>query len=515
MSSTKSITLLIHDGHRAVAVENGGFVPGETALAALLRLSKQNPSNLIGWCHIDCRDQLDPISLASSMTAQKQLRFQRPCESVSDQRVGYIEFASPFLKTQKGVCYPTWMVSSLCGITHAEVLNRYAGSGFSRDDSFGYFLRSMGKRAMLSGVLCYSHSDFVNDSPLPSMREESLYETFRFVRQHYRLQWVFVLFLNLMVFEKRWPLLPLLVSLFYRGRKLIIEGLAKMPYQGFFQYERSESFDILIPTLARKKYLFDVLQDLANQTIIPQSVIIIEQNPDPQSVSELDYLHDRPWPFAVKHRFLHQLGACNARNIGLELVESELLFMADDDIRLPNDMLERIASDFQIYGNAAIMPPCLIGNEQSSRHFVSQAAIFGTAQAFVRSKSVKTARFDPGFEFGYGEDTDFGVQLRNLGFDVIHVPSPSIAHLKAPMGGFRFKPVLKWSADPVQPKPSPTIMLHYLRNATIFQVKGYKLFLLLNRLKKERTINLGAVVRNFKQRWKSSIRWARIITEAS
>jgi GT2 family glycosyltransferase len=43
-------------------------------------------------------------------------------------------------------------------------------------------------------------------------------------------------------------------------------------------------------------------------------------------------------------------------------------------------------------------------------------------------------------EFGYGEDTDFGMQLRNKGFDVIYFPDLKITHLKAPMGvGLKIK----------------------------------------------------------------------------
>jgi GT2 family glycosyltransferase len=37
--------------------------------------------------------------------------------------------------------------------------------------------------------------------------------------------------------------------------------------------------------------------------------------------------------------------------------------------------------------------------------------------------------------FGYGEDNDFGMKLRNQGHDVSYLPKPQILHLKAPMGG--------------------------------------------------------------------------------
>ena len=66
-----------------------------------------------------------------------------------------------------------------------------------------------------------------------------------------------------------------------------------------------------------------------------------------------------------------------------------------------------------------------------------------------------------GFEFGFGEDADFGMQLRNQGYDVLYLPEPEILHLKAPIGGFRTKPVLQWQNESIQPKPSPTVMLYH------------------------------------------------------
>ena len=37
------------------------------------------------------------------------------------------------------------------------------------------------------------------------------------------------------------------------------------------------------------------------------------------------------------------------------------------------------------------------------------------------------------YEFGFGEDIDFGMQLRNNGIDIIYLPYPEIIHIKAPM----------------------------------------------------------------------------------
>ena len=83
-------------------------------------------------------------------------------------------------------------------------------------------------------------------------------------------------------------------------------------------------------------------------------------------------------------------------------------------------------------------------------------------------------KFNDKFEFGYGEDSDFGMQIRNQGCDILYFPNPEIVHLKAPSGGFRIKPTLAWSNDPVMPKPSPTIMLYKILHETKEQRNGYR-----------------------------------------
>ena len=88
-------------------------------------------------------------------------------------------------------------------------------------------------------------------------------------------------------------------------------------------------------------------------------------------------------------------------------------------------------------------------------------------------------KFNMALEFGYGEDGDFGMQLRNNGCDILYLPEPEIVHLKAPVGGFRTKPQLQWQNEKIQPKPSPTIMLYQVLHNTREQVLGYKTILFL------------------------------------
>ena len=113
-----------------------------------------------------------------------------------------------------------------------------------------------------------------------------------------------------------------------------------------------------------------------------------------------------------------------------------------------------------------------------------------------------------GFEFGYGEDGDFGMQLRNQGHDVLYLPEPEILHLKAPVGGFRTKPVLQWQKDDIQPKPSPTIMLYQLLHATPAQTNSYKTILFFKYYRLQKIKNPIRYYYNFQKQWERSVFWA-------
>lgn len=268
------------------------------------------------------------------------------------------------------------------------------------------------------------------------------------------------------------------------------------------------TIDVIIPTIGRKAYLYDVLCDLRNQTHLPATVIIAEQNPLKDSISELDYLSNERWPFVIKHTFTHQPGACNARNLALEQVDNEWVFLADDDIRIQNDFLQKSLESINKFGVKAVSMSCLQQGEKQTYSTIFQWGSFGSGCSMVFADSLKHCKFNMGYEFGFGEDGDFGRQLRNQGIDVLFLPEPQILHLKAPMGGFRTKPILAWHSDPIQPKPSPTVMLYQILHNTQEQILGYKTILFFKYYKLQKIKNPIKYYRNFQKQWNSSVFWA-------
>ena len=112
-------------------------------------------------------------------------------------------------------------------------------------------------------------------------------------------------------------------------------------------------------------------------------------------------------------------------------------------------------------------------------------------------------------ENGFGEDGDFGMQLRKSGVDILYTPFLTLLHLKAPVGGFR-KPVDKpWHSENPSPKPAPTVLASILKHATPSQIKGYKTLLFLKFYRLQQIKNPFFYFRQMQKRWKISLFWAQ------
>ncbi|MCG9793883.1 glycosyltransferase family 2 protein [Flavobacterium algicola] len=484
-------------------VENGNIAK------TMLLLAKKFPNDKIVWCGEDFASKLNVEAIDLLCHHQKMmLSYSVESNVFLLNPIGYIE-QSPFLKVNKEVQYPTWMMSTHVGVMHAAALSVYAGQ-VKPDKNFEYFLNSVAKIGMPKGLFCYSEPTLLLKKEVEKEASKlCTFTLFRFVKQHFKKRWLLLLLLNLLIYEKRLPLLPFLNAFFFKSRmgaKITFDGI---DIQSEITINKtSPTIDVIIPTIGRKKYLYDVLKDLAKQTVLPKNVIIVEQNPDPKSVSDLDYVTTETWPFVIKHSFTHQAGACNARNQALDQVTSEWVFLGDDDNRFDADLIGQMFLKAAQYGTTVVTTNYILQEEVQEFNIIHQSGIFGSGNSFVKRSSLQNIRFDKALEFGYGEDTDFGMQLRNHGHDVIYFPSLRITHLKAPMGGFRTPIVQLWDAELIQPKPSPTIMFVYKKHFTKQQVNGYQIILFLKLVTKVNFTNYLYFYKMFRQKWAVSQYWA-------
>ena len=504
--------IVYHTDDKIISIDNADsdLISNDNNLAIrdfILALAKEYSNEIIVWCDERLKKHLNISEIQNLFHHHKMMLSYNPnSTNFFDNEIGYVE-TTPFINVNKKVSYPTWQMSSLVGAVHASVLIALKEEK-TAENNFDYFLSSLAKLAMPLGLLCYSEPRLLTtelvDVKFPRANTNTL---FRFVKEHYRSRWVFLLLLNLIIYEKRFPVIAFFRSLFFKKKMLatVFENVEVRPSKDAVL---NQTIDVVIPTIGRKKYLYDILKDLSEQTLLPEKIIIVEQNPDERSQSELDYLTNESWPFVIEHVFTHQAGACNARNLALEQITSEWVFFADDDIRIESDFIKKALDNINLAGAKAVSICCLQEGEKQIFNTVFQWDSFGSGCSFVLAESLKNCKFSMGFEFGFGEDSDFGRQLRNQGCDILYLPEPKILHLKAPIGGFRTKPVLSWQNDLIQPKPSPTVMLSLVLHQTKEQVLGYKTTLFFKYYKHQKIKNPIAYFFNFRKQWDRSVFWA-------
>lgn len=485
-----------------------------TIAAGLHVLAQQFPDKKILWCSLNVKEQLN-IKGIETLFHHNKMMFSYAPDSTNylGSKIGYVE-ESPFVNINKKVSYPTWQMSSLVGVVHASVLVAIKDK-IKLDSDFEYYLNSVAKVCMPLGLLCYSEPKLLIETIIVNEQRASVYTLFKFVKQHYRFRWILLLLLNMLIYEGKFPFVAFFISVFFKNRNKNGIHLDAITVESSLKVIDKRTIDVIIPTIGRSDYLYDVLKDLAQQTYLPVKVIIVEQNPVPESKSELGYLYNEEWPFVINHTFTHQPGACNARNIALSKVESELVFLADDDVRFNNFFIQESLEHIEEYGVKAVSINCSYTKERQTYTKIFQWRSFGSGCSIVFSDSLKKCQFNLGFEFGYGEDSDFGMQLRNIGVDILYLPKPQMLHLRAPVGGFRTKPNLLWKEDAMQPKPAPTVMLHKIVNETKEQVLSYKTSLFFKYYKNQKIKNPIKYLINYKKQWNQSVFWANELKNKS
>jgi len=472
----------------------------------------QHPSELIIWHCEELAQALNIKEFPELFHHKKMMMsYNLSQNNFLGDLIGFVDL-SVFIKVNKEVRYPTWQMSAVVGGIHASVINTLAPE-ITFDTDFEYFLNSMAKLAMPLGLFCYSEPKLLTKKITIKKESSSLYTVFKFVKHHYKISWLFLLLLNLLLYKKQLALIPFLCSLFYSKRRVNTTVLDKISVTSGVKTDVNETIDVIIPTIGRKQYLYDVLKDLSKQTLLPKNVIIVEQNPDKGSVSDLNYILDEEWPFKILHTFTHQTGACNARNIALEQIMSDWVFLADDDIRFENSFLKECIYNVGKYNQQAITLACLRLNDDKKDGKPIQWGAFGSGCSFVKRNTLKGLKFNMQYEFGFGEDAEFGMQLRNNGTDIVYFYSPSLLHLKAPIGGFRTKHIHPWDIEKIKPKPSPTVMLFEETNKIQTQVFGYKTLLFIKYYSRQKNKNPFSYFKMLQKQWGKSEQWSNHLKE--
>lgn len=537
----------------------------DTCTGAFWEMAERFPDKLIGWCEEDLQEKLALENWGEIFHHDLIMASYAVKIAFLPPQLGYVD-QLPFINVNRNILYGTWQMSSDVGGIKGKVLLQFRKL-FSEERNFNFLLNSIGKIGQQNSLFCYSVPELIcqaepaeasinyarsnrqtepespnntnqvnqssrqtelveardsssepNNSPAELVEAPVGYfastsQLFTFVYQHYNSAWTSVLLLSYIIYERSFPFFTYL-KCFRHGKFFKKEvDFSGIEVASGKIISKNDTVDVIIPTIGRPEYLMDVLKDLAAQTHLPEKVIIVEQNPDKNSASELNFLQTEAWPFEIIHHFIHQTGACNARNIALKEATSEWIFFADDDIRFNEKLLQNVLMEIQKFGISAVHMNCKQEDEKTVFHKVKQWGSFGSGTSIVSSQYAKKCQFSMVYEHGNGEDADFGMQLRKLGCDIIYHPQLELFHLKAPIGGFRKNEEKEWENDASAPKPSPTIMAFAERFYSLEQIRGYKISLFLKYYQYQEIKNPVKYLRTMNRRWKKSKEWSGILME--
>lgn len=486
-----------------------------TGLTAVFwELSERFPDEIIGWCEKDLETKIDLEQWGKVFHHDLIMASYAVKTTFLSDSIGYID-QLPFVKVNRKVLYGTWQMSSDIGGIKGKAAGMLKPL-LNEITNFDFLLNSAAKIGQQNGLFCYSDPGFFKFSTENTLRTtSSVKELFLFVYLHYNSVWTNVLLWCFFRYEKKVPIFSYLQV--FRKRKIFRKSInfSEIKINSSYKPEEDKTVDVIIPTIGRPSHLLQVMEDLKKQSLLPERVIVVEQNPNESAVTELNKLTKEEWPFEVIHHFINKTGACNARNIALNETTSNFVFFCDDDNRVPVDTIKVAIKEMDRLGCKMISTSYRQLDEKLVFGFVKQWGTFGAGNSIVQSDVLSNVRFSPVFEHGYGEDKDFGMQLRNSGCDIIYHPGIEILHLKAPIGGFRKEHTQEWEKELPQPKPSPTLMALALRHYSSQQLKGYKTSLILKYYNKQQVKNPITYIRQMNNRWEKSKIWAMELLKTS
>ena len=477
--------------------------------AEFWRLAKEYPHEILIWIdnrftHILNKKELKNIFHHELIMASYPVK-----EQFFPPTIGYID-QLPFVKPDYNVKYPTWRMSTnVGGLKGGTALEFQQLVG--KNVSFGYLINVIAKTGQQNSLFCYSEPALILDKAHSNFPESiaKKKELFQFVYQFYKTEWLLILLFCYMRYENKFPLLSFLAAFLKKKRFKAEVDLSKIEVNSsVLSVSKDETIDVIIPTLKRPEFVKLVLEDIKKQSKLPQKVIIIEQDPDKGATSQLKDLLQETWPFEVVHKFITTPGACKARNLAMEYSTSKWIFFADDDIRIPEATFENAISEIKRLGIKALNLNCVQLGADTVFHKTKQWGAFGSGTSIVASEHALKCRFNDAYEYGFGEDTDFGLQLRAKGADIIYHPKVQITHLKAERGGFRQEFLVPWEKEKTVPKPSPTMMLLVQNYHDKYMLRGYKISLFLKYYTNQPVRNPFKYLKVMEQKWNSSKEWA-------
>lgn len=198
------------------------------------------------------------------------------------------------------------------------------------------------------------------------------------------------------------------------------------------------SVTVLIPTLDRYEYLETLLGQVAEQTVLPSQVIVVDQTAPERRRSDLQTRHPNI-PLEVVNR--EEPGQCSSRNAGLQAATGDYLVFLDDDDEIPDDLIERhqrTLAQFSADVSSGVAEEVGAGPLPPEFEVLRVSDVFPTNNTMVRRSALEcSGLFDLAYERGPRADGDLGMRAYLSGALMVLNPEIRVLHHHAPAGGLR------------------------------------------------------------------------------
>ena len=490
-----------------------------SAVWEFARLCAEFPNHCIGWYDRGIEEALcDVQDWPGLLKHDLELLhggFLQRCD-LQAASVGYIDYHSPFLLPPPiDRRFPTWLVASCAGIARTDAILALGLETSFR--SLSGALSDLAARGLKVGLFPYSEPRLAKPgkalpprsrcAPFPirdiALLAKRLYGTRKAL-----------LWLGARALFERKVSFPGLAAISLRKQAAMADPARLMAFRPPLKPGAWE-VDVVIATLGRPAHLLQTLADLSQQTLLPKSVIIVEQIPpgmEEQAIAGLDARH---WPFKIRHTRVTWTGPCRSRNLGLRQATAEWLLFLDDDVRIPKCLLDHLVAVANSYCVKAVAGSNYLQSEAApegmDRLNVFVWSSFTTCVGLVnRSLALEVGGFDEVAE-GFAEDAEFGTRLRRAGHNVIWAPGQPVLHLKSPAGGFRVPSPKPWDSDNIMPRPAPETLYYRLKHSTLPMRRGYTLSFFLGRLQNAGVFQAPAEISLMVRQWRAALKWANTL----
>lgn len=206
---------------------------------------------------------------------------------------------------------------------------------------------------------------------------------------------------------------------------------------------------IIICTCNIGERLFNTIRSVLDchlpENLLAEVVVVINGVP-PAPTPDIDFeTTDR---IALRFEPLHAIGLSRARNHGLQQSSGDIVLWTDDDVVVPQDWIEKLSAPL-LSGTAdavvggwdtplSRLPNWVRSSNVHGPHnsravdFANVQGLIGLNMGFHRSVFDRVPEFDEELgsgSMGFGEDSLYGKQVVEAGFQITGVPEVTVEHL--------------------------------------------------------------------------------------